>query len=90
MDLETKYRIRVQSCVGAICDVHETIQEQFGRQEFLGKFEELKTGIENLDMNLVCEGDVLMVEKATNDFLSEFREVFRAGKVGPVYEKLAS
>lgn len=87
MDLKNKYRLRVENCIGTIIDVHKTISSKYENQEFLSHFEELKSAIETLDMGLVCEGDVLMVEQATNALLGEFREIFEGDRFGPVYEQ---
>ncbi|MBW1729909.1 MAG: hypothetical protein JRH08_09215 [Deltaproteobacteria bacterium] len=87
MDLENKYRLRVKSCIGTIIDVHKIIGSKYNNEEFLAQFEELKQAVECLDMSMVSEGDVLMVEQATNALLKEFRALFSAGGLGPVYEK---
>lgn len=90
MDLKNQYHMRVKSCIGTIIDVHKTISQEYGDLDSLSHFEELREAIESLDMNLVSEGDVRMVEQATNDLLKEFQTVFRAGKVGPVYQELGN
>lgn len=86
-DVKHIYRYRVQSCIGAIIDVHKIIRCEYGNQEFLSQFEQLKQAIEDLDMSMVCEGDILMVEQATNALLEEFKELFDAGEFGPVYRQ---
>ena len=53
--------------------------------ELQHQIENLKESIRNLDMDLVCEGDVLMVERATNILLGEFKPAFKLGQFGPVY-----
>lgn len=88
MDLKKKYRLRVESCIGTIIDVHKTISPNYENQEFLSQFENLQQAIDNLDMSLISEGDILMVEQATNALLGEFREIFEVGALGPVYEEL--
>jgi hypothetical protein len=75
----------VESCVGTILDVHEAVSEAVENDELLSQFRDLEKAIEDLDMNLVSEGDVLMVERATNALLWEFRRIFEAGELGPVY-----
>ena len=87
MDGKNQRHIRVKNCIGTIIDVHKTISEEFGELETLMQFEELREAIEELDMSLVSEGDVLMVERATNDLLKEFRTIFEGGEVGPVYRE---
>ena len=87
MDLEKKYRARIQSCIGTIIDVHRTVSEVYHNKIRITEFEALKKAVENLDMSLVSEGDILMVEQATNALLGEFRELFAEGEVGPVYEE---
>jgi len=85
MDLNKKYRLRVENCIGTILDVHRTISAKYVNRDFLSQFEDLKEAIEDLDMSLVCEGDVLMVEQATNALLGEFRGIFKGENFGPVY-----
>ena len=87
MDLKKKYRLRVESCIGTIIDVHKTISPNYENQEFLSQFENLQQAIDNLDMSLISEGDILMVEQATNALLGELRDIFEAGKFGPVYDE---
>ena len=50
MDLKNKYRLRVESCIGTIIDVHKAIGNEYENQEFLSQFEELKQTIKALDM----------------------------------------
>jgi hypothetical protein len=85
MDCNYRYRLRVEHCIGTIIDVHKSLSEEYDNQEFLSQFEELKEAIEDLDMDLVCEGDVLMVEQATNALLGEFKEIFEGGEMDPIY-----
>ena len=87
MDLKNKYRLRVESCIGTIIDVHKAISSGYENQEFLSQFEELKQTIKGLDMNLVREGDIHMLEQATNVLLGEFRAIFESEKFGPVYQE---
>ncbi len=90
MELNNQYRMRVRNCIGTIIDVQKSISEQYGELQCLAQFEELKQALEGLDMSLVCEADVLMVEKATNELLREFRIIFERGKVGQVYGETAN
>ncbi|MBW2022086.1 MAG: hypothetical protein JRI39_13860 [Deltaproteobacteria bacterium] len=87
MDLEKKYRLRVKNCIGTIIDVHKIIGDKYDNEDFLAQFEELRQAVDCLDMSMVSEGDVLMVERATNALLKELRTIFRAGDLGPVYEQ---
>ena len=87
MDLKNKYRLRVESCIGTIIDVHKTVSEEYENEEFLAQFEELKQAIDDLDMSIVCEGDVIMVEQATNTLLGEFRDIFQEAELGSVYSQ---
>jgi len=86
-DLGRKYLLRVESCIGTIIDVHKTVSTEYENPEFVTQFEELKQAIRDLDMSMVCEGDILMVEQATNDLLGEFQEIFQRGGMGPVYSQ---
>jgi len=85
MDRTDRYKLRIQNCVGTILDVHSTISKKFENQELLSQFEGLEEALETLDMTFVSEGDILMVEQATNALLDEFRGLFDAGLLGPVY-----
>ena len=84
MENRRNYRIRVENCIGTIIDVHRSISDTYEDEEFLSQFEALKKAVEDLDMNLVCEGDVLMVEQATNALLGEFSDIFEGGELGRV------
>ncbi len=85
MDLKNKNRLRIENCIGTIIDVHKTISAENDNQDYLKQFEELNRAIEKLDMGLVCEGDIMMVEQATNALLKEFKGIFKTGEIGPVY-----
>ena len=67
-------------------DVHATVSDEYETEDILSQFEDLDQNIEDLDMSHVSEGDVLMVEQATNALLVEFQSVFNSGEFGPVYE----
>ena len=85
VDTKRTYRLRVDSCIGTIIDVHRVINEEYENEAFMSRFEELRDTIENLDMNSVCERDVVILEQATNALLGEFKVIFREGSLGPVY-----
>ena len=86
MDRKSKYRLRIQNCIWTIMDVHATVSDDDETEVILAQFEDLDQNIEYLDMSHVSEGDVLMVEQATNALLVEFQSVFNSGEFGPVYE----
>ena len=86
MDRKSKYRLRIQNCIWTIMDVHATVSDDDETEDILAQFEDLDQNIEDLDMSHVSEGDVLMVEQATNALLVEFQSVFNSGEFGPVYE----
>ena len=87
MDSKNINRIRVENCIGTIIDVHKTISADYKNQELIAQFEKLNRAVEDLDMGMVCEGDILMVEQATNALLGELREIFEIGEFGPVYDE---
>jgi hypothetical protein len=87
MDLKNLNRIRVENCIGTIIDVHRSISTEYKNQELIARFEQLNLAVENMDMGVVCEGDIIQVEQATNALLDELRDVFEAGKFGPVYDE---
>jgi hypothetical protein len=85
MELKSEYRLRVENCIRTIIDVQKAISDEYENQEFLVEFEKLRRTIEGLDMSLVCEGDIHLLEQATNLLLGEFRPIFEAENFGPVY-----
>lgn len=87
MDVEKKHRLRVENCIGTIIDVQKSVSQCYENSAFVSHFEKLKKAVEDLDMSLVTEGDIRMVEQATNALLKEFRELFKGSEVGPVYEE---
>ena len=82
MDQKNKYRLRIQNCIWTIIDVHSTISDEDENEVFLSQFEDLEQNIEKLDMSHISEGDVLMVEQATNALLVEFQSIFDTGNRG--------
>ncbi|HDZ90003.1 MAG: hypothetical protein JRJ09_05750 [Deltaproteobacteria bacterium] len=85
MDTREKYRLRIKNCVWTILDVHSTINRDYDDEDFLSQFTGLEEAIESLDMSLISEGDILMVEQATNALLKEFNGLFETGMFRPVY-----
>ena len=79
MSAKKRYRLRVESCIGTIIDVHKSVSQPYGDVEFLSQFEKLKKAVTKMDMSNVSERDVLMVEKATNALLREFKPIFESG-----------
>ena len=88
MDSKNKYRLRVETCIGTIIDVHKSVSYPDEHKEFVTQFEELKKAINNMDMNRVSEKDIQMVEKATNALLGDFMPIFETGDYSPVYQRL--
>ncbi|MEW6670001.1 MAG: hypothetical protein AB1512_32725 [Thermodesulfobacteriota bacterium] len=82
---QQKFRLRVQTCIGTIIDVHKKVAVPHEKENLLSQFEKLKRMINDMDMSHVSERDVRMVEQATNALLGEFRPVFESGACGPVY-----
>lgn len=87
MDRKTRYRLRVENCVGTIMDIHESLCPEYESLEFLSHFRDLREAIYGLDMDVICEGDVLMVEQATNALLADFRSLFQSGDFSVVYAR---
>jgi len=85
MDRTHQYRLRIQNCVGTIMDLHSIISAKFEDQAYLSQVEGLEEAVESIDVSLMSEGDILMVEQATNALLDEFRSLFEAGIFKPVY-----
>ena len=90
MTMLNRYRLRVQSCLLTVMDVHRMMGEEYGDIGFLKQFEELSKNIETLDMGFVSEGDILLVERATNALLREFEALYRRCGLGPVYRRTKS
>jgi len=89
MNLKHTYRLRVETCIGTIIDVHKSISHPYHESmEFLSQFEKLKEAVNHMDMSKVSEGDILMVEQATNALLGEFKPIFETEDFGPVYGKV--
>jgi hypothetical protein len=86
MEQRSKYRLRVEMCIGTIIDVHKRIRFSFENEKLLSQFEQLRRAVNDMDMTQVCERDVVLVEQATNALLCEFKPVFENGGYGPVYE----
>jgi len=88
MDRKHKYRLRVESCIRTIIDVHKRVHRLHHHEEILSQFKRIKHAVDHIDMSYVSEQDVVRVEKATNALLGEFRPLFEIGSHGPVYQKL--
>jgi hypothetical protein len=86
MDAAKKYRMRVESCIGAIIDVQESIDHLHRNAEFLSRFKKIKLAIDNIDMKDISEQDVRLVEQATNALLGEFKPLFDIGDNLSVYQ----
>jgi len=90
MDPKETFRLRVETCIGTIIDVHRIFSAEHDEESFLNQFDELKRNLETLDMRAVSEGDILMVERATNALLREFRSLYERRDLGPVYNEVKS
>jgi len=90
MGLETKnqYRLRVETCIGTIIDVHKSVTITCENEKILWQFEKLRRAVNEMDMSQVSEQDVLLVEQATNALLNEFRTIFNGGLTAPIYESI--
>lgn len=82
--------MRVESCIGTILDVHKVVSGEHGNQTLLNQFEQMKKDLDKLDIGLVSEGDILLVENATNALLKEFRIFYERYDLGPVYSTMKS
>ena len=86
MEIRQKYRLRVETCIGTIIDVHKSIQFATENPKILDQFEALKKAVMEMDMAQVSEQDIMMVEQATNALLCEYRPVFqKAAQAPPIY-----
>ncbi len=90
MDPKETFRLRVENCIGTIIDVQRIFSAEHDQESFLNQFDELKRNLETLDMRVVSEGDILMVERATNALLREFRALYERRELGPVYNEVKS
>ena len=78
-------RLRVETCIGTIIDVHNSISVDEEDNLLFLQFERLKDAVTDMDMNEISESDVLRVEQATNALLGEFSVLFESGLFGSVY-----
>jgi hypothetical protein len=81
MDLKQHYKLRVQNCVGTILDLHKAIFTAGEAAGFRSQFRALEQAIQEMDMSLVTEGDILLVEKATNALFKELTPIFKSGNL---------
>ena len=87
METHYKYRLRVETCIGTIIDVHKSVSDAYENENILSQFEKLRKAVNDMDMSQVSEQDILLVEQATNALLNEFKSVFKGGGAcGPIYE----
>ncbi len=86
LEPEHQYRLRVETCIGTIIDVHRSVTISFDNQRILSQFETLRKAVIEMDMSQVSEQDVLLVEHATNALLNEFKTIFSGGMCEPIYE----
>ncbi len=76
MNRENKYRIRIQNCINTILEVYEAIRDDIDTLESFSLIEDLQDAIQDLNVDQVSEGDIRMVEQATNALLGEFKPFF--------------
>lgn len=88
MDPETKKYLRIQNCIETMRDVQRRIGRSLGDQCLSPEFRSLEERIRGLDMRGVSEGDILLVERATNALMGELRAIFASRRLGPVYSTL--
>jgi DNA-binding FrmR family transcriptional regulator len=86
MEIRQKYRLRVETCIGTIIDVHKSIEFACESAKVLNQFAALRKAVMQMDMTHVSEEDVAMVEQATNALLCEYKPVFQKGAQSPIYE----
>jgi hypothetical protein len=85
-EIKNQYRLRVETCIGTIIDVHKSVTISCENEKILSQFEKLRRAVNEMDMSQVSEQDVLLVEQATNALLNEFRTIFSGGLSAPIYE----
>ena len=90
MNLKNQYRLRVRNCIGTLIDVHNSVCDDQEGYELLDRFHTLREAVEQLDMSIVSEGDILMVERATNALLGEFKDIFQSEGWGVATRQLDS
>lgn len=76
MKSENKSRLRIQSCINAIIEVYDAIQDEFENNASFMQLEQLESEIRDLDMSHVSEMDIRMVEQTTNALLGELKPFF--------------
>jgi DNA-binding FrmR family transcriptional regulator len=85
LESRQKYRLRLETCIGTIIDVHKSIRFASENQRIMNQFEALRKAVMDMDMAHVSEKDIAMVEQATNALLCEYAPVFRKATQCPVY-----
>ncbi len=70
-------KVRVESCIGTLVEVHESLKRYYGDIDFLKQFETLRDELHRIDLSRISERDVELVERATNALLGEFRPIFK-------------
>jgi hypothetical protein len=88
MEIKHALRLRVESCIGTIIDVHKSVSDTWENEKILSQFERLRKAVNRMDMSQVSERDVLLVEEATNALLNEFKGAFKDGHFGLIGETL--
>jgi hypothetical protein len=89
-DRKDTYRLRVENCLDTIIDVHKRLGVEYETGEIRLQFKKMQHTIEKMNMHLLCEGDILMVEEATNALLDRFQALFNTGNLGSVYKQQKS
>jgi hypothetical protein len=88
LEIRQKFRIRLETCIGTIIDVHKSVQFASENKKILDQFEALRKAVMDMDMAHVSEKDIAMVEQATNALLCEYRPAFQKGAQGPIYSHI--
>ncbi|MFH0810057.1 MAG: hypothetical protein V2A77_06270 [Pseudomonadota bacterium] len=81
----TIYKIRIETCVNTIIEVHKFLGSQRVNPEIIEQFRRLKDVVEVLNIGKVTEDDIEKIELATNSLLNELKVLFDCHDVGDIY-----
>ncbi len=80
-------RLRVESCVNTILDLHRKLGEGKIKPEIIEHFEKLKESLSYVTDDTVDETDIYRIEQATNQLLDEIRITFGDEKIGLIFDE---
>jgi hypothetical protein len=80
------FRLRVESCVDTVLHLDKCLGKGKIRPDVIEKFERLKESLVNVAEVSIDEKDILRIEEATNQLLSEIRSSLGAQEVQSLHD----